>query len=207
MIAFEVSASLPDTKVFHFERAEAISQPGEPPAKLEQLTELDHDEPAGAVDDNEPIELKLFNNAADVKMQFGEVLRHLSIVWRPEVFSQIDQLLNPAEWNEESSLIERASFRTFLRFLDYGRPTRVPSLGVSHDGYLMAAWVIEGVKLFVTFLPDDRVDASFLSKTERNEDQITAWRGPVVALKDRVILEGCGSCLFETGSNGEQPGV
>ena len=109
----------------------------------------------------DPLELQLFNNAAEVKILFGDYLRHLSINWRPLIFKEVDRLLDVDAWNEDSSMLMVASFRTFLRFVDHARPRSVPSLGVGHDGSVLAAWISEPLQLYVTFLPYDRVSASF----------------------------------------------
>lgn len=196
--AFSVFAQLPDTKVFQFERSEPVSGNGGAIQASLQVTDLAEPRHGTSLFED-TVELKLFNNAADVKIQFGEVLRHLSVRWRPEVFAQIDELLDPNAWNDESSLIDRRSFGTFLRFLDFARPSRLPALGISHDGNLMAAWILVHARVFVTFMSSDRVEATFLGQTDRGEEQITAWRGPVASLKDRVTLEGAGGCLFDAG--------
>lgn len=172
--------------------ARAVSPAASPAERIPSFTQVLVNDLASKDD---PLELQLFNNAADVKIMFGDYLRHLSLDWRAMIFREIDRLLDPAAWNDESAMIRRASFRTFLRFIDHSRPERRPSLGVGQDGSVLAAWLCGPQKIFVTYLPNDRVNATFVTRTDRDDEQITAWQGPVVALRERIMREGVTACV------------
>lgn len=191
MIKVPTADQDPTSKVRQFVLVQPISEASTRP-RLEEPTP---GAGATASASDEDLSLKLFNNAAAVKMMFGEYLRHLPQEWRSAVFRQVDRLLDIEAWNEESSVIDRRSFRTFLRFIDYARPGRKPSLGVSSNGLVLAAWVAKPQKIFVTFLPDDAVRATLVTRTDRDQEQITAWQGPVVTLKDRIVMEGASACV------------
>jgi hypothetical protein len=158
---------------------------------------------SGESSSEDPLELQLFNNAAEIKILYGDYLRHLSLSWRPLIFRQVDRLLDPIAWNQESSIIVAPSFRTFLRFVDHARPDRIPSLGVGPDGNLLSAWIVDSLKLFVTFLPADRVNATFMSRTDRGDEQVIAWQGPIVSLKERIVREGASACIWEVANEGK----
>lgn len=172
--------------------AQAVSPAASPAERIAAFTPVSMRSQSS---NDDPLELQLFNNAADAKIMFGEYLRHLSLEWRTIIFREIDRLLDPAMWNDDSAMIRRASFRTFLRFIDHARPERRPSLGVGQNGCVLAAWLCEPQKIFVTYMPDDQVNATFVTRTDRNEEQVTAWQGPVVALKERIKREGAAACV------------
>ena len=141
------------------------------------------------------IELRLYNNAADLKSDFSVYAVHLNADWRKIVFSQLDDLLDLDAWDGDSSLLRVDSFRTFLRFLAYAKPSRMPSLGIDHKGNLITAWIDDPQRLFATFLPQDRVNASMIGLTSRGEEELTSWSGPVVALRETVERMGNRNCL------------
>lgn len=141
------------------------------------------------------IELQLYNNAADLKRDFSVYAIHLNSDWRKIIFSQLDDLLDLDAWDEDSLLLRVESFRTFLRFLAYAKPLRIPSLGVDHQGNPITAWIDDPRRLFVTFLPRDRVNASMIGLTTRGEEELTSWSGPVAALRETVERMGNRNCL------------
>jgi hypothetical protein len=131
----------------------------------------------------------LFDNAAILKIDFAHIAMHLSWEWRQVIFKQLDRLLDPANWEDDSSLIERAPFMTFLRFVIYAAPTRFPSLGVSPKGHILAAWLCPPQQIAVEFLAADKAAATFLIQTARSKE-IVAWRGHVADLKDFIQRNG-----------------
>jgi hypothetical protein len=145
-------------------------------------------EPTTPVEDT--LELKLFNNAASLKIDFSLFATALSATWRGAIFSQLDELLSLEGWNDESTLIDRSSFKTFLRFLTHAQPNRVPALAVDHAANLVAAWIKDRRRAFVTFLEGDRAVARFVGQTIRGDDEFTSWTGPVYALCDTIEREG-----------------
>ena len=141
------------------------------------------------------LELRLYNNIADLKIDFAERATHLPFHWRNVIFSQLDGLLSLEAWNEDSAFLSRSSFRTFLRFVTYVHPERVPTLGVDHSGNLIAAWMDDPLRVFATFLPNDSVGATLIGRTKRGEEELTAWSGPVQALGDFIARAGNSCCL------------
>jgi hypothetical protein len=82
-----------------------------------------------------------FDNATQLKVSFSQIAMHLTPEWRTAIFEQLDFLLKPEDWQEDSALIEVPTFLTFLRFLIFAAPNRLPSLGVSPNGNVLAAWL------------------------------------------------------------------
>lgn len=136
----------------------------------------------------------LFDNAAILKIDFANFAMHLSPEWRQIVFKQLDRLLAPSSWEDDSALIERAPFMTFLRFVVYAGPTRFPSLGVSPNGHILAAWSCPPQQIAVEFLPADKAAATFAIQTARSKE-IIAWRGHVADLKDFIQRNGLSACI------------
>jgi hypothetical protein len=137
------------------------------------------------------IEDKLFNNSAEAKIDFSNYARHLSNAWRNAIFEDIDRLLSPEDWDEESAFIDKASFRTFLRFLTHTPPAAMPVLGLNHDGTVLGAWIKHNCKLTVSFLRKDQAKAILMLPT----DEILAWQGNVASLYDFVIRNHASPCL------------
>ena len=77
---------------------------------------------------------QLFDNAADLKIAVATVAMHLSSEWRDTIFQQLDELLSKENWQYDFALINTSTFMTFLRFIVYAHPTRLPSLGVGPNG-------------------------------------------------------------------------
>jgi hypothetical protein len=140
------------------------------------------------------LEEVLFDNAAALKIAFAEIAMYLSPEWRRVIFKQLDRLLDPASWEDESALIARAPFMTFLRFVIYAAPTRFPSLGVSQKGHILAAWLCPPQQIAVEFLADDKAAATFLIQTARSKE-IIAWRGYVADLKDFIRRNDLSACI------------
>jgi hypothetical protein len=140
---------------------------------------------------SDDLEDRIFNNSAGTKIDLSIYAPHLSSEWRKAIFEDIDRLLSIDDWNEESALINKASFRTFLRFLTHTPPTAVPVLGLNHDGTVLAAWIKGNCKLTVSFLTKDQAKAILMLPS----DEILAWQGHVAALYDFVSRNHALSCL------------
>jgi hypothetical protein len=141
------------------------------------------------------LEDRPYENSKDVKIDFGQFVRHLSNDWRRVIFQDIDRLLSPADWDDESALINTNSFKTFLRFLTYTPPANKPVLGVNHDGSLLAAWIKDDRQISVSFLPNDQAKAILAGTTPRGEEEILAWQGNVASLQDFIARNGAIACL------------
>jgi hypothetical protein len=147
-----------------------------------------------SVDEARSLQEQLFDNSALLKIDFAHVAMHLSTEWRQVIFKQLDRLLDLTSWEDDSALIQQASFLTFLRFVIYVAPARFPSLGVSPNGNILAAWINPPQQIAVEFLKDDKAAATFSSQTARGVEVI-AWRGPVAALRDFIQRNDLDACI------------
>jgi len=104
-----------------------------------------------------PLEERLFDATASVKILTSQIAMHLEREWRDKLFRQLDSLHDPREWVPDDEPIQQASFATFLKAIVQIRPKRRPGLGLSHAGHLIAAWTRQTDRLTIEFLPGDRV--------------------------------------------------
>ena len=104
-----------------------------------------------------PLEERLFDATASVKILTSQVAMHLEREWRDKLFRQLDSLHDPAEWEPEDEPIQQASFETFLKAIVQIKPPRRPGLGLSHGGHLIAAWTKGRDRLTIEFLSKNRV--------------------------------------------------
>ena len=146
------------------------------------------------------LEVELFDNAAQLKVLFSQIAMHLSSKWRATIFEQVDALLKLEDWEEESSLIQINTFSTFLRFIIYMAPDRLPSLGVGPIGHLLAAWVKGDQRITVQFLPNDQAIATIVKQGTRGKETV-AWRGHVVDLKLFIERFGAAECIIEVAES------
>jgi hypothetical protein len=142
------------------------------------------------------LEVRLFDNGAQLKVTISQIAMYLTTEWRTAIFEQLDFLLNPKDWQEDSALIEVATFLTFLRFLVFAAPNRVPGLGVSPNGNVLAAWLKGGERITVQFLPEDRAIATVIRGGTRGNETV-AWRGHVVDLKLFIERFGVRDCMID----------
>jgi hypothetical protein len=94
---------------------------------------------------------------ASAKVMTSDVAMHLDREWRDRLFAQLDDLLNVEDWHEDDEPLLDESFRTFLRLILYQKPKRRPGLGLSHRGYLIAAWTADADRLTLECAPDDMI--------------------------------------------------
>lgn len=142
------------------------------------------------------LEDKLFENAATLKVGFSKIAMHLTPEWRTVIFSQIDALIDFDNWQDNSSFIQEPAFTTFLRFIIFSLPTRLPSLGVSQAGNLLAAWYDDLQRIAVEFFPDDKVVGTFVKQGPRGNETAT-WRGPVTRLRHFIEQFGIADCMYD----------
>ena len=119
-----------------------------------------------------PIEERLFDATANVKMLTSQVAMHIDRVWRDKLFKQLDFLHSPKDWEEEDEPIQQASFATFLKAIVQIKPAKRPGLGLSYDGHLIAAWTNGPDRLTVEFLQNDRVRWVIGRQIEDESEQI-----------------------------------
>ena len=126
------------------------------------------------------LEEKIFDATASVKILTAQVAMHLDAEWRSKLFKQLDALHDIEGWDDEDEPIQTASFSTFLKAIVEIKPNRRPALGLTHNGYLVAAWTVDKDRLTIEFLKADRVRwvlaRSVDNETERFASQISVSR-------------------------------
>ncbi|MGH7782366.1 MAG: hypothetical protein ACREO5_00755 [Candidatus Binatia bacterium] len=142
-----------------------------------------------------PLEAKLFDNAATLKVALSEIAMHLTPEWHATIFRQVDALLDFDNWQDDSAFVQRSAFMTFLRFIIFAAPARLPCLGVDQTGHLLAAWYNGAQRIAVEFFPDDKVAATFMKQGPRGKETAT-WRGPVASLKPFIEQFGITECMY-----------
>lgn len=140
------------------------------------------------------LEATLFKNRADLKLITSRVAMHLTNDQRNGIFLAIDQLLDVAEWEDESSQITDFVFRSFLRFVIFARLRRIPNLGVSPDGILLAGWHAGGKSVYAEFFPEDQCMALIKVQSVRGPESV-AWRGHVARLREVISNNGALECI------------
>lgn len=105
----------------------------------------------------ESLEEKLFDATSAVKILTAQVSMHINKTWRDKLFNQVDSLHDIDEWDVDDRPIKKSSFATFLKAILQIKPQRQPGLGLSYEGYLIAAWTTDQDRLTTEFLPKDRV--------------------------------------------------
>jgi hypothetical protein len=124
----------------------------------------------------QPLETRLFDALAAVKILTAQVAMHLDGEWRRKLFEQLDSLHDPEEWESGDEPISQSSFATFLKAILSIRPERRPGLGLSHSGNLIAAWTTRRDRLTIEFLPNDRV-RWVLGRYHDTEDEPARYAG------------------------------
>jgi len=93
---------------------------------------------------NEPVgkslEEVLFDAGATAKILTSRVSMYLREGWRDKLFHQLDNLLDPDEWDPEDKPLQEKSFATFLKAICDIQPSRRPGLGLAYSGNLIAGW-------------------------------------------------------------------
>ena len=106
---------------------------------------------------DKPLEERLFDATANVKILTAQVAMHLDREWRDRLFLQLDSIHDPDEWEEQDSPIQHVSFSTFLKAIFEIKPKVMPGLGLSNGGNLVAAWTSDRTRLTIEFISGDRV--------------------------------------------------
>jgi hypothetical protein len=103
------------------------------------------------------LEEKLLDARVSAKQLVAAVAMHIDPHTRVRLFDQLDSILDPEEWAAGDKPLLSASFETFLRAMLELAPGKHPSIGLGHDGHLLAAWGATGDRLSIEFLPRRRV--------------------------------------------------
>lgn len=104
-----------------------------------------------------PLAEQLYNTRARCNIMMSEVSMYFDATWRTGLFTQLDHLLDPENWEEVDAPISEASFRTFLHMLLLLHPAKRPGLGATSDGRVIATWTVHDARLTLECLPGDRV--------------------------------------------------
>ena len=136
-------------------------------------------------DDEKSTQERLFDATANVKILTSQVAMYLDNVWREKLFRQIDSLHDVDEWDTDDTPIQQSSFNTFLKAIVQIRPERLPGLGLSHSGLLIAAWTTGQNRLTIEFLEKGRVRWVISRRRDNNESEQYAGHTPV-----NLLLEG-----------------
>lgn len=164
--AFDESVRLTESRV------EALRSPPSPAALI-------------ALKSNKPLEERLFDATANVKILTSQVAMHLDREWRDKLFQQLDSMHDPAEWESDDEPIKQASFATFLKAIVQLKPQRRPGLGLSYGGHLLAAWTKGSDRLTVEFLSKDRVKWVL---SRHREEEIERFAGQMVVSRLAAAL-------------------
>src|SRR5271169_5166963 len=65
--------------------------------------------------DEQPLEARLFDALAAVKILTAQVAMHLDGEWRRKLFGQLDSLHDPEEWESGDEPVNQSSFATFFK--------------------------------------------------------------------------------------------
>lgn len=171
------------------ESSPLIAIASEKTLQLEQkLKELRIPPSPGALEPIKKLSLEenFFDATAVVKTLTSQVAMHLDREWRAKLFRQIDSLHDPAEWEAGDSPVGQASFATFLKAICDLKPKRLPGLGLTSTGHLIAAWTTaRNDKLTIEFLPNDQV-RFVLSIVHSGDTERIACKTHVARLRERI---------------------
>ena len=121
--------------------------------KLHQRTEI----ASQTGGNSRSLEERLYDARAFCKIKTSEVAMYLPDEWRKGFFSQLDNLMDIENWEEDDAPVARESFNTLLRMLTLIKPVRRPGLGSTSSGHIIAAWTNQTNRLTIECLPSDRV--------------------------------------------------
>lgn len=100
---------------------------------------------------------QLFDSLASFKIKTASVAMHLGPEERTRFFGKLDLLMDGEEWEDSDPLPTLATFSTLLRLLLTLRPRVGPSIGLTYDGHLVAAWQVGPNRLTIECLPNDGI--------------------------------------------------
>lgn len=138
---------------------------------------------------------ELFANRAALKVLTSRVAMHLRQEERRLLFSEVDRLLDIEHWEDTSSKINEGAFQSFLRFMIFARPHRLPNLGVGYDGALLASWRTDQKSVQAEFLSRDNSVVLIKTLSLRGGAQTIAWRGEVADVRDAIERNRAIECL------------
>jgi hypothetical protein len=128
-------------------------------------------------------EEKLYDALAAFKVRTANIAMHLDRERRSGLFRQLDSLLAVEDWETDDAPPSIGSFATFLRMLILVRPSRLPGLGATSDGNLIATWTVGNDRLTIECQPKDFVRWN-LSATIDGERERSAAMTPLLRLRE-----------------------
>lgn len=137
----------------------------------------------------ESIEENSFKNRMELKIQTSRLAMHLKREARDAIFSEIDYLLDPEDFDiSEDSLVSVKSYKSYLRFLTYSPNAKPATLGVAFGGEVIAIWAATDDEcektLNLEFLPDDRVKCNFSCVHSGELKEASSYIGSVKRIDD-----------------------
>lgn len=106
-----------------------------------------------------PLAQKLRAAMDSVQRELAAVSMYFSDELITRLTSRINQFHNPETWDTDKQHIQVASIKTFIHWYYPARPEKLPSFGMSPDGFLTASWMANFNKdqLILEFLPKDKI--------------------------------------------------
>jgi hypothetical protein len=130
----------------------------------------------------------LFTALASLKVLTSQVAMHLDKAWRNRLFSRLDRIHEPAQWDQADDPISAGSFLTFLRLMFLLKPDRQANISLANEGHLVASWINGRDRLTIECLPKDQVkvvltrwlgserdSAAILTNIDRVQRVLTAY--------------------------------
>lgn len=131
-----------------------------------------------------PLDEQLFDATSNVKILTSQVANYLSKDFRNKLFHQLDAMHNVDDWDSDDKPVLQASYSLFLKTITFLKPERIPSLGLSHTGNVLTAWITGNNRLILEFLPDGHlkwiVSGTFDNVTENSSGVTSILRLPKV---------------------------
>ena len=141
------------------------------------------------------LEETLFDAKAMTKVLTSRVSMYLREGWRDKLFYQLDNLMDPVEWNPEDKPLQEQSFDTFLKAICDLQPAKRPGLGLAYTGNLIAVWrVNEHERISLEFTPTGCV--TLIGSRCIDEEPVSfSARPSVKALKKTLVSLNCAEWL------------
>lgn len=127
-------------------------------------------------------EARSYDALAKAKIWTSKVAAHLSDEYRRKLFQSLDRLHDIEEWEPGDAPIIEASFLTFLRTLIMLKPTKWPSLGLSHKGHLFGIWGNAQDRVTLEFFPDDQIKWVLSCNDQNGKTIRNAGLGPALSI-------------------------
>ncbi len=149
----------------------------------------------GTTHSGRSVEESLFDARAMAKILTSRISMYLREGWRDKLFYQLDNLLDPNEWDPVDKPLQERSFDTFLKAICDLKPAKRPGLGLAYSGNLIAGWRNnENERVSLEFAPTGRVTL-IGSRLIDGEPVLFSARAPVSALKKTLVSLNCAEWL------------